>query len=384
VTRRWRSVLVVIVTVGALAGADRVALADSPAGVGVQFGRFNYAVDQTNSYQTQASRWPVQTLQRDHLDEARELRSAGASTLTFYADPMVIRPGDPEGYTTALSASDVEQNHPEWLLRDAAGDTISRGFGDQDADVMMDPGNVDYQAASASRLIDLIQSEGWDGVLLDEINQTWSWTMSTQPAKYSTQDEWEQAVVSYVQAVCGAIIGIGKSCLTNTGAGLDNTQFWNTIAGVSTGSMAEFYVALNPHVGGAPARATVENGWWWPQQDRLAAAENTGTPSIFHAYASNGSAVTYALGSYLLAWQGHGAFSASTTYGGAGDYWSPEFDAARRLGAPVSDYQEAGELLWRQFAGGYVVVNPHDTAQTASVNGSTVTLDAASADIVAG
>jgi hypothetical protein len=378
--------LVAAFVVNQVASASGAARSDA-AQPTVQFGRFNYAVDTTNSVQTQANQWPFEVLQRDHLDQVAKLRAAETSglpmTFLFYSDPMVVRPSDPKGYTTSLPAPEVIQSHPDWLLHDSSGALITRDDGGGQVDDMMDPGNVAYQNAAAANLISVSRQEGWAGVMLDEINETWAWTMTSQPVGYSSQQQWETAIEGYVHNVCGQIIAAGRSCYTNTGASTDDTAFWNAITSENTGSCQEFFIAMNTSVGGDPARATIENGWWQPTEDRLVSSENAGKPSISHAYAADPDAVRYALGSFLLAWQGHGAFFASTTYAGAGDFWSADFDTARQLGAPQGGQQTAGNLLWRGFANGYVVVNPHDGQQSATVNGTPVTLPAASAELVA-
>src|SRR5207245_10732585 len=119
-----------------------------------------------------------------------------------------------------------------------------------------------------------------------------------------------------------------------------------------------------------------------PSENRLIASQNQGKDSLFHAYAANAGEVRYALGSYLLAWRGYGTFAASTDYYGDTDAWSTDFTTAKALGSPVSAYQASGNLLWRQFQHGYVVVNPHGTQQTATVDGKSITLASATAQLV--
>ncbi|HEY4017376.1 MAG TPA: hypothetical protein VGM75_01740, partial [Pseudonocardiaceae bacterium] len=135
-------------------------------------------------------------------------------------------------------------------------------------------------------------------------------------------------------------------------------------------------------LGNAPAAATIENGWWLPSEQRLFDSQFARKQGFFHAYAANPDLVDYALGSYLLAWQGYGTFAASTTYNGT-DIWTPDFDAARKLGRAACQLQFAGKLIWRPFQHGYVIVNPHNSPQTAFVEARWRTLPAASAQIVA-
>ncbi|HEX3782938.1 MAG TPA: putative glycoside hydrolase [Pseudonocardiaceae bacterium] len=395
----------VVATAGALIGALSVAAgaAESPtvtigidlSGSGstvqfgsepsVQFGRLNYTVDTADSDQTQADRWPFEVLQRGYAGQLSAIRAAETTTapmtFLFYADPMIIRPSDPAGYTTALTPAEVQQDHPSWLLRDTTGKVISRSDGN--GDEMMDPGNVDYQNAAAANLIDIANTEGWNGVLLDEVNEFWQWTMAAQPANYANQQDWDNAQLAFVHNVCGQVIKAGKLCLTNTGDAATDMLFWSGVTGDNSGSMQEFYVALNSSLGGAPQVATVENGWWQPSEDRLIDSQDAGKNSLFRAYAVNTAEVRYALGSYLLAWQGYGTFAASTDYYGDTDSWSSDFTAAQSFGRPTEDQQAAGDLLWRQFEHGYVVVNPHSTQQSATVNGKTVTLAAGTAELVA-
>ena len=347
----------------------------------VQFGRLNYVVDTKNSDQVQANNWPFQVLQRGYAGQVAAIRHAETTkapmTFLFYADPMVERPSDPKGYTTALPPAQIK---PAWHLHDSSGAVLTRSDGD--GDEMLDPGNVDYQNAAAANLVAVANSEHWDGVMLDEVNETWSWTMAKQPANYPTQQTWDAAQIAFVHNVCGQLTKAGKQCVTNTGDYATDAGFWNQVTADNSGSMQEFFVALNNTLGGNPTVATIENGWWQPSENRLIASQNQGKDSLFHAYAANATEVRYALGSYLLAWRGYGTFAASTDYLGGTDAWSADFTTAKALGDPVSAYQASGNLLWRRFQHGYVVVNPHGTQQSATVNGKQITLASATAQLV--
>ena len=347
----------------------------------VQFGRLNYTVDTKNSDQVQANNWPFEVLQRGYAGQIAAIQHAetltAPMTFLFYADPMVERPSDPKGYTTALPPAQIKSN---WLLHDSSGAVLTRSDGD--GDEMLDPGNVDYQNAAAANLISVADNEGWGGVMLDEINETWQWTMARQPANYPTQQSWDTALISFVHNVCGRLSKAGKQCLTNTGDYATDAAFWNQVTADNSGSMQEFFVALNTTLGNDPAVATIENGWWQPSENRLIASQNAGKDSLFHAYAANAAEVRYALGSYLLAWRGYGTFAASTDYYGDTDAWSPDLTTARAFGTPVGTYRASGQLLWRQFQHGYVVVNPHSTQQTATINGTAITLAPATAQLV--
>ena len=347
----------------------------------VQFGRLNYVVDTKNSDQVQANNWPFQVLQRGYPGQVTAIEHAETAkapmTFLFYADPMVERPSDAKGYTTALPPAQIKS---AWQLRDSSGALLTRSDGD--GDEMLDPGNVDYQNAAAANLISVADAEGWDGVLLDEVNETWSWTMAEQPANYPTQQSWDTAQIAFVHNVCGQLAKAGKQCVTNTGDYATDAGFWSQVTAGNSGSMQAFFVALDTALGDIPTVATIENGWWQSSENRLIASQNAGKDSLFRAYAANAAEVRYALGSYLLAWRGYGTFAASTDYYGGTDAWSADFTTAKALGAPTSGYQASGDLLWRQFQHGYVVVNPHGTQQTGTVEGKPVTLAPATAQLV--
>ena len=347
----------------------------------VQFGRLNYVVDTKNSDQVQANNWPFQVLQRGYAGQLAAIEHAETAkvpmTFLFYSDPMVERPSDPKGYTTALPPAKIK---PAWLLRDSSGAVLTRSDGD--GDEMLDPGNVAYQNAAAANLISVANAEDWDGVLLDEINETWSWTMAKQPANYPTQQAWDTAQIAFVHNVCGQVIKAGKQCVTNTGDTATDASFWAQVTADNSGSMQEFFVALDTALGGSPTVATIDNGWWQASENRLITSQNAGKDSLFRAYAANATEVRYALGSYLLAWRGYGTFAASTDYFGGTDAWSADFTTAKSLGRPIGGYQASGNLLWRQFQHGYVLVNPHGTQQSATIEGKPVTLAAATAQLV--
>jgi hypothetical protein len=347
----------------------------------VQFGRLNYVVDTHDSDQVQADNWPFEVLQRGYAGQLSAIAHAETSTapmtFLFYADPMVERPSDPKGYTTALPPAQIK---PAWLLRDSSGALLTRSDGN--GDEMLDPGNVAYQNAAAANLIGVADREGWNGVMLDEINETWQWTMARRPANYPDQRSWDNALIAFVHNVCGQLAKAGRQCVTNTGDYATDASFWNQVTDDNSGSMQEFFVAQDTALGNHPAVATIENGWWQPSENRLIESQSAGKDSLFHAYAANAAEVRYALGSYLLAWQGYGTFAASTDYLGDSDAWTADFTTAHSFGAPLDTYQASGQLLWRRFQHGYVVVNPHGTAQTATIEGASCTLAPATARLV--
>jgi hypothetical protein len=276
----------------------------------------------------------------------------------------------------------VLQHHPEYLLRDDSGRVITRSDGGAgpDEDQMTDPGNPQYQQQSAAHLVDLLQTEHWDGVYLDEINQTWAWNMARDPANYTTEAQWQTAALAYVRTVCEAVHAAGKTCYANTGADSGNADFWNQTVAATDGANQEFFVAMDPNIGGAPARATIDNGWWLMQVDRLRDCEKQ---CQVRAYAADVSAARYALASFLAVWQGDGVFSASTLYDGAHDVWTADFENARRLGSATGAAVDAGDgILLRRFDHGYVLVNPHDRPASTTIDGQSVSLGAADARIV--
>jgi lysophospholipase L1-like esterase len=329
----------------------------------VTFGRFCYSLDTTNSIATQATRWPWQALQGDTTitPTVPQLRAAGATTLVRYATPMACRASDPAGYTQALPPAQVQSS---WLLKDSSGTVITRNNGDDQA---IDPGNTAFQQAAGQNLVSICQSQGWDGIMLDEINADPTWAYpGNRPDVYPDNASWQAACLALVQALASALHTAGLKLWINLGQA--GNSWDQTITQACDGSNQEYWIGRSGYAD--PSTASTANGVWAQQLSWAQWNEQQGIASIYHCSTTDANVATYALATFLLISEGHGIFSASPDAYDNTDVWNVnDFTAALNLGAPSGAYTTSETTYTRQFANGTVTVDP--TAMTATIQETT-------------
>ncbi len=335
----------------------------APTVTPIRYGRYFFDIDNKNSCQTQATRWPTSIAQGNHVSQAKCIKAVDPSHVSqiVYSEPVAWRSGDPDGYTTAVLPKLVE-SHTDWLLLDSSGRRIHRDAND---DYELDVGNVAYQQASVDFLLNKISKEGWDGAFLDDVNPTPLYAFpSARPAKYPTDASWQVAQKAYVSYVCSGLRRAGKLCYINIGS---QDDWGKSTSALSDGAMHEFFVANDRRVGDGPQKATIESGWWQSNFNWALWAEANTAHSFYHASTTDKDHIDFALGTFLLATQGNGIFGASNDYGdnSDADNYTTAMADALKLGAASGNYVADGSgIYYRNFANGKVVVNPHDNTRT--------------------
>lgn len=102
----------------------------------------------------------------------------------------------------------IVKNHPDWILKDKAGNFIrSEGGLSNPGAYWPDPGNPEWQAYFAEKVNKLLQQTGgqWDGVLFDQFIGTADgharYTHSAQQANYPTDEAYQAAYLEFFEAV---------------------------------------------------------------------------------------------------------------------------------------------------------------------------------------
>jgi hypothetical protein len=66
---------------------------------------------------------------------------------------------------TVVELSDIQAQHPQWILQDASGQPVTNGSG-----TLLDFGDPDYQAEWAQKMADSLSAAPWIGVVVDADN----------------------------------------------------------------------------------------------------------------------------------------------------------------------------------------------------------------------
>lgn len=288
-------------------------------------------------------RWQWQCLQGNYAATISQVRAAGGRTIVRYTTPAVTNQGDVPGDRLCLPPAGIE---PAWVLLDANQRPVTRTA--VPGDTLVDIGNPAYQAAAAAHLVDLCRSEGWDGVVLDEVNAVFAYgAWGAVPAKYPTDEAWRAAELSFVTAVAGALRAAGYRCWINLGA--TDSPWARQVTLACDGACVEYWTGSPDQV----AWAT-----WCEQQ---------GSRGIYHATTTDPVAAVNGLAALLLVSHGYGVFCAAVKdYGD--DIWPAEFTAATRLGAPLTA-QVSGTTHTRRFTNGVVTVDPTSGAGSITLGG---------------
>jgi len=295
-----------------------------------------------------------------HKDEPsrEELRAKGnKAPVSQYLLFLVINdPGgcdeEPNGNQVAYKVGDfcqISEQHPDWFLLDQNGKRILS----RKNSYYMDPGNEGYRAFWLERARELQETYGWDHVFLDNVEGSRAKMVGNNGSLANYPDE-----VSYQKAVEGFLSYIrtnyfepnNKSIYANI-VSVAEDHVWDRYLQYVDGAMIESF-ATDWSDG---YRSTDE----WEQQMNLAEkALKQGKTLILVAQGDqeDEKLQTFAFASYLLIADGNAYFryTNSEEYRELWLYENYNVDP----GMPLGDrYKDKG--LWkRDFAFGYVTVNP--------------------------
>jgi hypothetical protein len=175
-------------------------------------------------------------------------------------------------------------------------------------------------------------------------------TSGTSIPEYPMRRSWEDAMNSALAYLAPSLRGQGLLVFGNVSE-TDNSATWRQWVGHLDGVEEESWTD-----GGAGLHAQVP---FWPTKfSELNWAMANGKYEFVHSYSTNEAANAFGLAAMLLAGNGRASYSSSN--GATTDeYWFPEYDTAKELGAPAGPYAVlANGVYERAFATGIVLVNP--------------------------
>ena len=202
----------------------------------------------------------------------------------------------------------ADANRPDWFLADTTGARIE--FCDFHGAWQMDVGDASYQQAWLANVLADLRSAPWDGVMLDDVNQSETWHLCGRTiARYPTADAYTAATESFLAHVGPALRAAGFMAMPNIA--LDDwwTQNglarWDRWVSYSSGAVQEYFSKW----GRDDSRWLTDDGThddWSGRQALFARTEAAGKTFVGVTYAPSGDvrSMRYARASFLLDWNG--------------------------------------------------------------------------------
>jgi hypothetical protein len=282
-----------------------------------------------------------------------------------YQDLQAIYPG-----------SDWATQHPEWILRDAAGNPLYVPYGCSDGtcpQFAADIGDPAFREAWLEQTAEKLD-QGYRGLYIDDVNLTPHvgdgngeivMPVDDRTGTTMTATDWNRYMAEFVELarrrfpsaeiVHNSLWWLGDSdpYIQRQQAAADyiNLERGVNDAGITGGDGPTSLHALFELI------------------DRL---HDAGTGVVYESYTETEAGREYALAAYFLA--SDGSDGLSTDVGGTPDDWWPGFDV--RLGAPLNDRHEWRGLLRRDFERGVVLLNEPDApVRSESIDDDLVGID---------
>ncbi len=267
-------------------------------------------------------------------------------------------------------------NHPDWFLTDTNGARIE--FCDFAGAWQMDVGNVAYQQQWLDNVLADLRSAGWDGVMLDDVNESETWHLCGRTiSRYPTSAQYGAATESFLARVAPSLRREGYLAMPNialddwwTSAGVARWDRWVTYG---SGAIQEYFSKW----GRDSSRWLTDDGVhsdWSGRQALFARAQALGKTIIGVTYAPSTDlrSMRYGRASFLLDWNGGAsALVFEPTTPETQDPYAKEWTTD--LGAPTGARVKVGVAWKRTFTGGVAVLNPSpSTTQTVSLDGQYV------------
>jgi hypothetical protein len=269
------------------------------------------------------------------------------------------------GYSSVgVPAAEADRDHPEWFLLNTAGERFNSWS--HSWSWAMDVGSATYQQRWADNVIAELQSQGWDGVFMDDTNPTMKYHYTpSEVAKYPSDDAYSAATRSALATIGPRVRAAGKLAIANIGS-------WPGYPGTARdwlqfidGGLDEMFLKWGNDSGDGYG----DRRRWETQLDELKAADRAGKffLGVTHSDPTDAGAARFGYATMLLGSNGMGYYALAHDY--TGETWFPEYDYD--LGAPLGPEKvESSGVHRRAFERGLVLVNPTDRAETVDFGGT--------------
>jgi hypothetical protein len=294
---------------------------------------------------------------------------------------VVVSPGDAKAaaslpgrslyYTSGVSVSKGWSDGVPWTQADENGWLLTNADGQPLINVhypgsdIGDVGSSAYQQAWIRNVLRFLgDHRGLDGVVIDDVAQDISPIAGAFPAKYPTQADWQQAMISFMAAVGPALRDHGYYVAANasswipgvSGGPEGNLAWFRELAPYVSGLVEENY-AQTPDGTALRASGPEWNQKWDADESLITTVQSLGVDFLGAMYGSRSDtrAMSYGKASFLLAWNGGGGAFLYLT-GNYADPWNPAWTT--NVGRPASARQRVGVGWMRRYTDGMALVNP--------------------------
>jgi hypothetical protein len=264
-----------------------------------------------------------------------------------------------------------------WLLKDSSGAYLMNvDYGAYVGDI----GNPAYQQRFVDNVSALLARNGNEGAFIDDVLATSAgMSYGKFPAKYPTQQAWENAMVSFIAYVGqtlrarGYYVAVQAIAWIGGNPGSDdgslNAAFWSRLAPYVSGIQSEYWLQDPNDVSRLRASGPQWYQHWDGWMELMNTAQSRGADFFGMMYGSSSSVESMRFGkaSFLLGWDGSGgAFIFDLPMG---DPWNQEW--TMDIGQPAGVRYQVGLGWRREYTGGTALVNPSpSSSQTFGLGGT--------------
>jgi len=295
----------------------------------------------------------------------RNLKAANpALKVLMYKDLSFVATGSDGNVNTGVTTAEADAN-PSWYLQNTSGERFSPS--NYDWMWAADVGNPDYQRRWADNVLGKLQTQGWDGVFVDDANPTMRHHYNVaEVAKYPSDAAYGAATGSALAAIGPKLRGAGKLVIPNFGDWRVYRDVVDPWLDHVSGGMEEQFTKY----GRSSTAGYLPKADWELQLGALKTAEAKGKYFLGLAQSgdADGAAARYGWATALLGANGRASFAL------AADYTSepasfPEYDYD--IGEPTaSETTDDSGVHRRAFSKGLVLVNPTNAPVTVTFGGA--------------
>lgn len=303
-----------------------------------------------------AGQYRVILLQESMYTLLPEIRAANPDALLLaYQKAGGMRAGDDDHPSTGVTTGEADE---AWFLHDEAGDRLE--FCDYAGSWAADVGNVDYQARWLENVQERVTRDGFDGVMLDDVNTFPGHclgSLGTPIAEYPTDEGYGDATVAFMAAVGPGLKAAGLAVAPN----IAMNPWEDVMVAQATAMMPSVTHWMREYWMRWDDSENFRGDEWEATLDTMRIAQDAGVAYLGLTYGPGAEGAVegqrYGRASWLVAWDGVSA-SAWGYWGDGEDPWGDDWGPD--IGLPTGDAEHDGDAWVRRYSGGVAVVNPGD------------------------
>ncbi len=368
-----------------------LAFAAPASAAGPEAGKLNFARAAESDFDrhTQSPSPADQAFMRDRFWRMRTYAPYFDSRLSWFRNAWTYK-----DLYAIYQGESLASEHPEWILRDAAGKKLYIPFGCEGGTCPQYAGDFGNPAFRAHWINEIVsQSQGYKGVFIDDVNTILRvgngqgetvMPIDARTGQKMTESNYRRYVAEFTEQIKAALPG--KEIVHNAIWFADDKD-----PSVRRELDAATHIELERGVNDAGMRGGSGPVGYETFMKRIDRLHSRGKGVIFDSFADGERAVEYEMASYFLVSGGNDGFGSS--WNSAPGNWWKGYDV--QLGAPRGRRYEWKGLLRRDFERGYVLVNqPDSPRRSVKLSGasygpsgdrrSTVSLAAAQGAVIVG